>query len=187
MGMILVFSFLLSSFLCFLLLRNALASDDAMADGKLKYRQRLRRRQTTTYLGIGLVLFCVFFIFHPSTASTRSTLFGPPRLKLTPELLNNLSLDEAQCNAAFPGLTKEVDDMVAKGPFIVKQTGDSGPLQARIKDNQVCPPHPPPPSTPTQLTPTSSPSSTPNAAPTFPKKCSTYLPSPPPSTPVHPN
>lgn len=125
-----------------------LASDDAMADGKLKYRQRLRRRQTTTYLGIGLVLFCVFFIFHPSTASTRSTLFGSPRLKLTPELLNNLSLDEAQCNAAFPGLTKEVDDMVAKGPFIVKQTGDSGPLQARIKDNQVCPPIPLPPPPP---------------------------------------
>lgn len=142
MGMILVFSFLLSSFLCFLLLRNAFsASDDAMADGKPKYRQRLRRRQTTMYLGIGLVLFCVSFVFHPSTASTRSSLFGPPRPKLTPELLSNLSLDEAQCNAAFPGLTKEVDDMVAKGPFILKQTGDSGPLQARIKDNQV-PPHP---------------------------------------------
>ena len=151
--MILVFSFLLPFSLCFLLLRNAfsvnMSTDDAMGDGKLKYRQRLRRRQTTMYLGIGLVLFCFFFAFHPSTASTRSSLFGPPpRPRLTPELLNNLSLDEAQCNAAFPGLTKEVDDMVAKGPFIVKPTGDRGPLQGRIKDNQVCP-FPPPPFTPT--------------------------------------
>lgn len=186
MGMILVFSFLLSSFLCFLLLRNALASDYAMADGKLIYRQRLRRRQTTTYLGIGLVLFCVFFIFHPSNASTRSTLFGPPRLKLTPELLNNLSLDEAQCNAAFPGLTKEVDDMVAKGPFIVKQTGDSGPLQARIKDNQVCPPIPlplhPHPTNPHQLTILHA-----QRRSDLSQEMLNVPPLPPPSTPVHPS
>jgi len=56
---------------------------------------------------------------------------------LPQELLRNLSLDEDQCNAAFPGLTKEIDDAVAEGPFTLKQTGDSGPLQARIKDGQV--------------------------------------------------
>lgn len=53
------------------------------------------------------------------------------------ELLTNLSLDEEQCKAAFPGLTKEIDDAVAEGPFTLKQTGDSGPLQGRIKNGQV--------------------------------------------------
>jgi hypothetical protein len=52
-------------------------------------------------------------------------------------VLNNLSLDEEQCNAYFPGLTKEIDDVVAEGPFVVKQTGDMGPLQGRIKNGQV--------------------------------------------------
>ncbi|KAK4239931.1 lactation elevated protein 1 [Achaetomium macrosporum] len=53
------------------------------------------------------------------------------------KILNNLSLDEEQCNAYFPGLTKEIDDAVAQGPFQVKQTGDLGPLQGRIKDGQI--------------------------------------------------
>ncbi|KAK4159335.1 lactation elevated protein 1 [Cladorrhinum sp. PSN259] len=56
---------------------------------------------------------------------------------LTPELLNNLSLDEHQCDAAFPGLTKEIDDVVSQGSFVVKQTGDLGPLQGRIKNGQI--------------------------------------------------
>ncbi|KAL1836199.1 hypothetical protein VTJ49DRAFT_5452 [Mycothermus thermophilus] len=46
------------------------------------------------------------------------------------------ALDDV-CEAYFPGLTKEVDDMVAKGPFEVKQTGDLGPLQGRIQDGQL--------------------------------------------------
>jgi hypothetical protein len=56
---------------------------------------------------------------------------------LPDELLRNLSLDEEQCKAAFPELTKEIDDAVAEGPFTLKQTGDGGPVQGRIKDGQV--------------------------------------------------
>lgn len=52
-------------------------------------------------------------------------------------LLSNLSLGEEQCKAAFPGLTKEIEDTVAQGPFTLKQTGDSGPLQGRIKDGHL--------------------------------------------------
>ena len=67
-----------------------------------------------------------------TTPSSASTSRQHP-----PELLNNLSLGEDECNAAFPGLTKEIDDVVAEGPFQVKQTGDLGPLQGRIQDGQV--------------------------------------------------
>lgn len=56
---------------------------------------------------------------------------------MSEDLLRNLSLDEEQCSAAFPGLTKEIDDSVAQGPFPLKQTGDSGPLQGRIKDGKL--------------------------------------------------
>ena len=52
-------------------------------------------------------------------------------------MLNDLSLDEAQCEAYFPGLTKEIDEVVAEGPFEVKRTGDMGPLQGRIRNGQV--------------------------------------------------
>ncbi|KAK3937904.1 lactation elevated protein 1 [Diplogelasinospora grovesii] len=53
------------------------------------------------------------------------------------ETLNNLSLTEDQCNTAFPGLTTQIDEVVAQGPFKVKQTGDMGPLQGRIKNGQI--------------------------------------------------
>ncbi|KAK4229328.1 lactation elevated protein 1 [Podospora fimiseda] len=86
-----------------------------------------KRATITLILGSCLVLYCLKF-----TLRTPS----PSKPALTPELLNNLSLDEHQCNAAFPGLTKEIDDVVAQGPFIVKQIGDLGPLQGRIKNGQ---------------------------------------------------
>ena len=52
-------------------------------------------------------------------------------------LLNSLSLDEDQCNAAFPGLTDDVNKTVALGAFPLKQARNFGPLQARLKDGQV--------------------------------------------------
>ncbi len=75
--------------------------------------------------------------------TTPSTTKGVPkkngkRPALTEEILNNLSLDTGECEAYFPGLTKEIDDVVAEGPFQVRQTGDLGPLQGRIEDGKVC-------------------------------------------------
>ncbi len=73
--------------------------------------------------------------------TTPKTKAGPKgsgkRPVLTEEILNNLSLDTEECEAYFPGLTKEIDDVVAEGPFQVKQTGDLGPLQGRIQDGKV--------------------------------------------------
>ncbi|KAK0701475.1 glycosyl transferase family 90-domain-containing protein [Apiosordaria backusii] len=108
---------------------------------KMKHRQKRRITQITLVLGGLLVFYCFVFLWRtPSSSSSK-----PPSSKqqlsqrpLPPELLNNLSLDEDQCNAAFPGLTKEIDDAVAQGPFTMKRySNNQGPLQGRIKDGQI--------------------------------------------------
>jgi hypothetical protein len=55
------------------------------------------------------------------------------------ETLENLSLTEQQCRATFPGLMKEIDDAVARGPFRLKKEPDdyTGMVQLRIKDRKV--------------------------------------------------
>lgn len=73
-----------------------------------------------------MVIYCLFFVLR-----------SPGRPKLTPEILNSLSLTEQECLDAFPGLTKSIDDVVAEGPFKIKNTGDLGPLQGRIRDGKV--------------------------------------------------
>ncbi|OIW29052.1 hypothetical protein CONLIGDRAFT_645192 [Coniochaeta ligniaria NRRL 30616] len=102
---------------------------------KLRVRRSRRLRQTTLLLGCCLALYCLFFVFRTPVQAGPAATTKP--WTLSPDLLRNLSLDVEQCNAAFPGLTKEIDDAVAQGPFTLKQTGDSGPLQGRIKDGQV--------------------------------------------------
>jgi hypothetical protein len=104
-----------------------------MMRARPRQNRRPRPRQITLVLGLILAFYCLIFVTRAPASSK-----GPSRRKRPPpEILNNLSLDEEQCNAYFPGLTKEVDDAVAQGPFQVKQTGDLGPLQGRIKDGQV--------------------------------------------------
>lgn len=99
----------------------------------LRPRQSWRLRQATIIVGFCLTFYvCLFAARTPISSSSRL------RPTLTPELLNNLSLNEDQCNAAFPRLTKEIENTVAHGPFVVKQLGDTGPLQGRIKNGKVC-------------------------------------------------
>ncbi|KAB5554883.1 glycosyl transferase family 90-domain-containing protein [Coniochaeta sp. 2T2.1] len=102
---------------------------------KLRVRRSRRLRQATLLLGGCLALYCLFFISKSPVRNAPLATRKP--WTLPPELLNNLSLDEEHCNAAFPGLTKEIDDAVAQGPFTLKQKGDSGPVQGRIKDGQL--------------------------------------------------
>lgn len=96
---------------------------------KHRLRRSRRLRQATLVLGLCLILYCLLFISRTPATTIPWTLSA--------DLLRNLSLDEEQCNAAFPGLTKEIDDSVAQGAFVLKQTGDSGPLQGRIKDGKL--------------------------------------------------
>lgn len=51
----------------------------------------------------------------------------------------SLLLDEAQCQAAFPLLTREVEDAVAAGPFRFNRSTDDymGQTHGRIKDGKV--------------------------------------------------
>jgi len=53
--------------------------------------------------------------------------------------LQSVSLSENQCSIAFPGLTKEIDDAVARGPFHLQKEldGSGGLVQGRIKDGKV--------------------------------------------------
>ena len=55
------------------------------------------------------------------------------------EELESLALTDAQCKDIFPGLTKEIDDAVARGPFdLKKQPADyTGLVQGRIKDGKL--------------------------------------------------
>ena len=55
------------------------------------------------------------------------------------ETLEDLSLTEGQCRITFPGLMKEIDDAVARGPFTLKKEPDdyTGMVQLRIKDGKV--------------------------------------------------
>ncbi|GAB1316267.1 Glycosyl transferase CAP10 domain-containing protein [Madurella fahalii] len=98
-------------------------------------RPSRRLRQTTLILGICLAFYCLIFVSR-TPQPHHAEPAGPTR-RLPAEILNNLSLDEEQCDAAFPGLTKEIDDVVAEGPFQVKQANGLGPLQGRIQDGQI--------------------------------------------------
>ncbi|TGJ83824.1 hypothetical protein E0Z10_g4972 [Xylaria hypoxylon] len=48
-----------------------------------------------------------------------------------------LNLNEQQCKATFPDLTKDLDATIALGPFTLEQAQGTGPLQARVKDGQL--------------------------------------------------
>ncbi|ERS95664.1 hypothetical protein HMPREF1624_07738 [Sporothrix schenckii ATCC 58251] len=55
-------------------------------------------------------------------------------------LFDDLHLDEKQCRTTFPGLTKDIDDMVALGPFRIAPKpadADSGPLQVRLQNGRM--------------------------------------------------
>jgi len=117
-----------------------------MGDRRIRTRPNRLLRQVTAVLGFALVGYCLIFVFKsPSipAAGRQTASFSPEtgfhkkQSLITPETLNNLSLDEEQCKASFPGLNKEIDDVVAEGPFKVKQNIASGPLQGRIKNGQV--------------------------------------------------
>ncbi|CAP61700.1 uncharacterized protein PODANS_4_2690 [Podospora anserina S mat+] len=115
---------------------------------KMKHRQKRRITQITLIAGGILVFYCFVFLWRTPSSSSSSSSSSSLKPALSkqqlsqrpppPELLNNLSLDEDQCNAAFPGLTKEIDDAVAEGPFTMKRySNNQGPLQGRIKDGQI--------------------------------------------------
>lgn len=108
---------------------------------KMKLRQSRRVKQTTLIFGSCIAIYCFLFVYrtpvYDPAAAAASISRLPNRTPLPPEVLGNLSLSEEQCDASFPGLTKEIDLAVAQGPFKVKQMGKTGHLQGRIENGQV--------------------------------------------------
>ncbi|KAI1100957.1 hypothetical protein F4804DRAFT_317488 [Jackrogersella minutella] len=114
-----------------------------------------RLRQVVIVSVICLALYCFLLVPDHSLDSSRSTIVdtfphthphSPPNSKSSPawmnkpppSLLNNRFLTTSECAAAFPGLTKEIDDVVAKGPFTLsRRPHDLGPLVARIRDGRL--------------------------------------------------
>lgn len=58
---------------------------------------------------------------------------------LSKATLERLSLPEDQCRATFPGLMKEIDNAVARGPFMLPKEPDDlrGLVLAKIKAGKV--------------------------------------------------
>ncbi|CAJ2502349.1 Uu.00g097430.m01.CDS01 [Anthostomella pinea] len=119
-------------------------------------KQTSRLRQIVVISVLCLALYCLLLVPDQSLDSSRSTTFdtfpktsspkpvsqqakGKSSLAaLSPELLNNRFLTEAQCRASFPGLLKEIDDVVAKGPFTLERKSEGlGPLIARIRHGKL--------------------------------------------------
>ncbi|KAI2620334.1 hypothetical protein GGS26DRAFT_601731 [Hypomontagnella submonticulosa] len=108
-----------------------------------------RLRQVVIISVICLALYCFLLVPDHSLDSSRATMadntFSHPHSqppsntgKHPPALLNNRFLTQPQCTSAFPGLTKEIDDVVAKGPFTLPRNPHGlGPLVARIRAGQL--------------------------------------------------
>jgi len=52
----------------------------------------------------------------------------------------NLGMTERECRATFPGLMREIDESVSRGPFLLERANDDymGLVQGRIADGKVC-------------------------------------------------
>ncbi|KAK8114186.1 hypothetical protein PG999_006255 [Apiospora kogelbergensis] len=93
---------------------------------------------------VSLVLLVFYgFLLHSdqdlgsSRPKTTAEFDDSPRDQLRQPCEKASVAAEAVCATTFPGLTKEIDDVVAKGPFTLTKTGDLGPLIARVKDGKL--------------------------------------------------
>lgn len=99
----------------------------------------VRRRSVRVALFcLALLIVCRFSCTVCGTSNSASVLSSLSKYP-TKETTKSLFLTEHQCRATFPGLTKEIDDAVARGPFILEKQPDDyqGLVQARIKDGKV--------------------------------------------------
>lgn len=104
---------------------------------------RQRRRIRLALYATGLILLTYYLFFTggggppkaehgiPGWPAGGSPHAGPH----PPELLDNLSLTTAQCEAAFPNLTWPVRDAVSQGAFTLSP--QTAPVLARIRDGQL--------------------------------------------------
>lgn len=108
----------------------------------LSRKQSSQLRKLALIGGVLLALYSFILLPDGLSASYNATspfgLFANSKETQHPEeLLNNRFLTRDKCEAAFPGLFKEVDDAVAKGPFNLKMRESDSSLFARIKNGKV--------------------------------------------------
>ncbi|CZT44505.1 uncharacterized protein RSE6_04679 [Rhynchosporium secalis] len=99
---------------------------------------RPKIQRAALFVTLVIVLYNIFALFtqgrsYPSLLP--SSLIKYP----TKEKFENRALSEEQCRATFPGLTKEIDDAVARGSFTFgREPSDSqGLVQGRIKNGKL--------------------------------------------------
>jgi hypothetical protein len=70
--------------------------------------------------------------------------FGPGQSRVAgkargKDMFERLDMTTQECSAAFPGLTREIDMAVARGPFKLKKMPShaTGMVQGRIEDGKV--------------------------------------------------
>ncbi|ESZ99550.1 DUF821 domain-containing protein [Sclerotinia borealis F-4128] len=98
------------------------------------------RSKSPIHIGIILltVLVCIYIYNAQSMNQNRRSSILQVSIdeqKPSADILQSLSLTEDQCVATFPGLTKEIDDAVARGSFPLKKQPDhhTGLVQGRIR------------------------------------------------------
>jgi hypothetical protein len=79
--------------------------------------------------GVALALGALYSVVHAVLGGSHATQARFRRLDLTTE----------QCVATFPGLTREIEDAVARGPFRLERWPDhaTGITQGKIEDGKV--------------------------------------------------
>jgi hypothetical protein len=87
----------------------------------------LVRYTVFSLIGIALLNFLYLISFRDSPAKPSPT-----------GLFENLSLTQEQCSVVFPGLMKEIDEAVARGPIALKKAPDyQGQVEGRVRDGKV--------------------------------------------------
>jgi hypothetical protein len=100
----------------------------------------LLRWRSITICGVLLFLSLIYFYRGNSNwTGGRYTDFKLPKHYPSKQTLQSLSLTEEQCDAVFPGLTRQIDVAVARGPFDMKKGPDvaHGSVDGKIKDGKV--------------------------------------------------
>lgn len=99
----------------------------------------LKWRSISIY-GVLLFLTLIYLSRRGSTSTAGSYAdFEFSEKYPSKETLKSLSLTEEQCDATFPGLTKQIELAVARGSFELKKGPDTahGSVDGRIKDGKV--------------------------------------------------
>jgi hypothetical protein len=95
-------------------------------------------RAATFASAVFILLYLFGFINFSFRENKTRVLLQTPQHRTDKSSLNNLFLTQEQCAAAFPALTKEIDDRVTAGPFELDWSPDyQGSIQGRIKDGKV--------------------------------------------------